>query len=281
MDKARIAVTGARGLLGATLMRTLVDPVALSADIRDSRAVEEEFASLGNISHVVHTAAKTDVAACERDPADAHLVNAIGTKNIVDAAKTCGAHMLYISTVSVFSGDKGNYREADIPQPINIHNKTKVEGEHEVREYEKGIVLRLNLIGIHTDGSRGKNFMEWLVDSLRAGKDINAFHDVMINPFSNWTVADYIQKIITQEPRERILHIASSDVCSKADIAEIAAARFPEYKGTLRRTSVDTIADGVRRPKEMWLNCDYTKSILEVMMPSIAAEIDTIFRHIS
>ena len=47
------------------------------------------------------------------------------------------------------------------------------------------MVLRLNLIGIHPDGSRGKNFLEWLLDDIHANKDLTLFADVCINPLSN------------------------------------------------------------------------------------------------
>ncbi len=279
MNNARIAITGSKGLLGSTLMRTLPNAVALTADIRDEKILMTEVRALGDISYIVHTAAKTNVAACERDPADAHLVNGVGTQNVVDAAHSIGVRVIYISTVSVFSGDAGNYREADQPDPINVHNTTKVEGERAVTTYDKGTILRLNLVGVHPDGSRGTNFMEWLIDSLKAGKDINAFDDVKINPLSNWTIADMIASMITRGVDERILHIGSSDVRSKADIVEMVARRFPDYRGTITRTSVDSIADGVKRPKEMWLNCDYTKQKLGIMMPTLETEIETIFKH--
>ena len=136
----------------------------------------------------------TDVGACEREPDTAYAVNAEGTGNVVNAARAAGARMLYISTASVFSGKEGDYRETDVPTPENIYNTSKAKGEGYVLAYDKGTVLRLNLIGVHSDGSRGKNFMEWLIDSVRADRDINAFADVMINPLSNWTIADCIKR---------------------------------------------------------------------------------------
>lgn len=276
MGDARVAVTGSRGLLGATLMRVLPDAVALTSDIRDSEALADEFSKIKGVTHIIHTAAKTDVGACERDPSDAYAVNEGGTKHIVDIARPHNLRMLFVSTVSVFSGNEGNYRETDTPESGNVHNTTKAAGETHVLAYERGTVLRLNLVGVHPQGSRGKNFMEWLINSVQSNKDIHAFTDVMINPLSNWTVVDYIQMIIDQKLDERILHIGSGDVRSKADIVQMVASRFPEYSGTITPASVDSIKDGVPRPKQMWLNCDYTKGVLGISMPSIESEIDKI-----
>lgn len=273
-----IAITGAGGLLGSTLMRTLLGAKTIQSDIRDADSLKDEITQSG-AKWIVHTAAKTNVAQCEKDPKEAFAVNGEGTKHVVDAAHAIGARVIYISTVSVFSGLSGDYRESDMPEPINVHNASKVKGEEYVRSYDGGVILRLNLIGVHPEGSRGTNFIEWLIDSIKAGKDLSLFEDVMINPLSNWTVAKMISHIITTGTSEKILHIASSDVRSKADIGEMLAKRFPDYRGKINHVSVDAIADGVKRPKEMWLNTDYTKEKLGLTMPTLDAEIKAIFRH--
>jgi dTDP-4-dehydrorhamnose reductase len=274
-----VIVTGSRGLLGATLMRVLPEAgfraVALTGDIRDAAAVAKQIAQAAP-AHVLHTAAMTDVAACERQPQQAFAVNGEGTKNIVAAARAAGAGILYISTASVFRGDHGDCREADTPDPINAYNQSKREGERHTLDYDGGMVLRLNLIGVHPDGSRGKNFFEWLLDDIRADKDMTLFADVCINPLSNWTISALIAKILARERLDKILHIGSRDVQSKAAIGEQESARISRYRGTMQAGSVDAIADGVFRPKQMWLNTDKAAALFGAM-PTAAQELDTIF----
>lgn len=273
-----VAISGQSGLLGSTLLRTPIPGhtnVALAADIRDAHAVLAEIQTC-KPEWIIHTAAMTDVAACENDPATAHTVNVDGTKNMVEAARAVGARLIYISTVSVFSGHEGNYAEDAEPEPVNVYNKTKREGELAVLAYEKGMVLRLNLIGVHPDGSRGKNFLEWLVDSARANKDLTLFNDQCINPLSNWTVAKLIKAIIEKDISENILHIGSSDTLSKTAIGKLVFARFLDYHGMVTEKSIDSIADGVTRPKQMWLNTVRAAGFFE-SMPTITQELDTIF----
>ena len=249
--------------------------VPLAGDIRDAAAVTKQIAQ-ATPAHVVHAAAMTYVAACERQPQDAFAVNGEGTKNVVAAARVAGAPVLYISTASVFRGDLGDYREEDVPEPTNAYNQSKREGERHTLDYEGGTVLRLNLIGIHPEGSRGKNFLEWLLDDFRANKDMTLFADVCINPLSNWTIAALIAKILARDDLGNILHIGSRDVKSKAAIGELARARLPDYRGTMQSGSVDAIADGIFRPKQMWLNTDKAAALLGPM-PTVAQELDTIF----
>jgi dTDP-4-dehydrorhamnose reductase len=260
-------------------MRVLPDAgfraIPLSGDIRDAAAVGKQIAEMSPV-YVVHAAAMTYVAACERQPQEAFTVNGEGTKNVVAAARAANAPILYISTASVFRGDHGDYREEDTPEPTNAYNQSKREGERHTLDYDRGTVLRLNLIGIHPDGSRGKNFFEWLLDGIRADKDMTLFADACINPLSNWTIAALIAKILTRDGLGKILHIGSRDVKSKAAIGELARARFPGYRGTVQPGSVDATADGVFRPKQMWLNTDKAAALLGPM-PTVAQELDTIF----
>jgi len=274
-----VVVTGSRGLLGATLMRVLPEAgfraVPLSGDIRDAAAVAKQIAQAAP-THVVHAAAMTYVAACMRQPQEAFAVNGEGTKNVVEAARAASARILYISTASVFRGDHGDCREDDAPEPTNAYNQSKREGERHTLDYDRGTVLRLNLIGIHPDGSRGKNFFEWLLEGFRANKDMTLFADACINPLSNWTIAALTAKILVRDGVGKILHIGSRDVKSKADIGELTRARFPGYRGAVRPGSVDAVADGVFRPKQMWLNTDKAVALLGPM-PTVAQELDTIF----
>ncbi|MFZ3043656.1 MAG: sugar nucleotide-binding protein [Minisyncoccia bacterium] len=274
-------ITGPRGLLGSTLLRVLTEAgheaIPYEGDIRDAGAVASAVAA-ANPAWVVHTAAIASVADCEKNPAEAHAVNGVGTKNVTNAARAVGARCIYISTVSVFSGHEGNYKESDAPEPINVYNTTKREGEIAALAYEKSMVLRLNLVGVHPNGSRGKSFLEWLIDSIRADKDLTLFDDQFMNPLSNWTVAALIKSIIEKDISEKIVHIGTSDALSKAAVGKLVLARFPEYRGTITEKSVDSIADGIVRPKQMWLNTDRAVALLGAM-PTIVQELDTVFRR--
>ena len=277
----KILITGITGLLGSALQEILkeegYDVYDIDVDITDGNAVKS-VASEGSMDWIIHTAAMTNVNQCEKEQTTCYDVNVEGAKNVRDLAKKLGAKLLYISTVSVFSGKEGNYKETDVPQPVNFYNHTKREGEKAVLEYEKSLVLRINLIGVHPNGSRGQNFFEWLLDSKKANKDIKLFSDVMINPLSNWTIAEFIGKIIEQNPEEKILHLGSSNVLSKTDIGKYVIKKLA-YQGKAEFVSVDS-QSGAERPKQMWLNCEYTCQKMGWRMPKLEFEIDKILSKI-
>lgn len=277
---ASVLVTGSRGLLGSTLVRVLGDAgffvYAFEGDITDNEALTSFVASCPSLDVVVHTAAMTDVNRCEKEPEPCTRVNVDGTRNVRDAAASRGARLIYVSTVSVFDGVKGNYREDDLPDPKNHYNVTKYQGEKIVAEYEKSLIVRINLIGIHPDGSRGKNFMEWLVDSVRGNTDMKLFTDVRINPLSNWTLAGIIRDLVVTWPEVRVLHLGSRTVLSKADIGRMVIAYFPGYTGKTEYVTGDSLSAAAFRPKEMWLNIDVAQGAVGLTMPSLEDEVSKI-----
>jgi len=282
MREQKILITGISGLLGSSLEKVLKEDghnvYDISIDISNSTAVKDYKNKKMKFDWIIHTAAVTDVDLCERNKVLCYKVNFEGTKNIRDLAKAIRARLIYISTASVFSGFEGNYKETDLPYPKNFYNLTKFLGEQVVLEYERGLVIRLNLIGIHPKGSRGQNFFEWLVDSIKTNKDIHLFSDVMINPLSNWTIAEFISKLIKIKPEEKILHLASKNILSKAEIGKLVIKKLGNYKGKAKFISIDSNDNSAPRPKQMWLNADYVQAKLGLEMPSLGSEIEKILK---
>ncbi len=280
----KIIITGSSGLLGSTLLQTLArtgaEVIVAPREITNEKTLKDFSEKIQKADFVIHTAAITDVNYCEEHEGECRNINVHATSLVRDMAKVMGAHLFYISTASVFSGFEGNYKETDTPNPSNIYNKTKLEGETAALEYENSTVLRINLIGIHPSGSRGKNFAEWLFDTIKLNKDIKLFDDVFINPLSNLTLAEIISKLVEINPKQKIIHLGSRKPLSKADIGKMFIGVFPGYSGKISIVSVDTLAGPVR-PKQMWLNVGLVEDVLEIEMPSLEVEVERILRSFS
>jgi len=124
----RALITGADGMVGSYIdfgIRTNHRSLDVTDLSEVMRICKEKKTKL-----IIHLAAETDVDLCERDTTHAYMVNAVGTYNMAFAAREVGAKFVYISTSSVFTGDKIEpYTEEDMPAPQNVYGHSKYLGE--------------------------------------------------------------------------------------------------------------------------------------------------------
>src|SRR6059058_4219882 len=100
----RIAITGARGLVGSALARHYPDATALThrdLDITDRNAVARVLRGFD----LVFNCAVIGVDDCESDPALARAVNVDGPANLAEVAK----RLVHFSTNYVFAGDEEKF----------------------------------------------------------------------------------------------------------------------------------------------------------------------------
>ncbi|MBI2676571.1 MAG: SDR family oxidoreductase [Candidatus Yanofskybacteria bacterium] len=291
-----ILITGASGMLGSKVSSVLAEKGFQILAVFDSN---EKFVPDGknvkkthlditgeinpnrfkNTHTIIHCAAITDVNFCELNKPFCREVNVAGTKNLINLAKSLNAQFIYISTPMVFSGRKGNYSENDETGPLNYYGKTKSQAEKAVLKYGKGLVVRVNPIGKRPLGAH-PSFMQWFMDTASSNRSFSLFTDVVINPVSTATLADFLSKIIDKF-KPGILHLGSRDRVNKAEIWEEVLELFPDYSGTVTRLSVDKTRDGkaASRPHEMWLNVDKAVG-LGYSLPSWKEEVRIVLNEI-
>lgn len=140
-QKNKILVTGANGLLGRELaVNRLFDFIGIGrkeCDITKISQVHNVFKNY-NPDIVLHLAAYTDVENAELKKKECYTTNVVGTANIAKFAK----FLIYMSTEYVFDGERGNYKEGDIPNPVNFYALTKLLGEFEAKMAKRHLIIR-------------------------------------------------------------------------------------------------------------------------------------------
>jgi dTDP-4-dehydrorhamnose reductase len=162
----RVLVTGAGGQVGQEVVARFSDSGAghevvgvthAELDVGDRDAVLQAITTLGPDS-VLHVGAWTAVDACEDDPERAYRVNAFGTRNVQEAARLVGAHLVYVSTDYVFDGTKdGPYVEWDATNPQSVYGRSKLGGEREVDP--GGAVVRTSWVCGYGGGNMVKTIL--------------------------------------------------------------------------------------------------------------------------
>lgn len=217
----RILITGGHGQLGRALQAGLTtdEVTALGhsdLDITDREHVSAAF-SRYDPEVVIHAAAWTDTAGCERDPERALHVNGEGAHIVAEACRASGARMLYVSTNEVFDGEKDEpYAEADSPNPINAYGRSKLEGERRVRAAlgDACIVRTSWLYGPGRD-----SFPEKILAAARQQNRLRLVTDEVSSP--TWTV-DLAQAIaaLAHAGAAGVYHLTNAGACSRKEWAE-------------------------------------------------------------
>lgn len=180
----KVLVTGVKGQLGFDLVNELKkrnhEPIGVDIeemDITDAGSVDSVIRA-ASPDAVIHCAAWTavDAAEDEANQEKVHLVNGVGTENIVSVCKALDIKMMYISTDYVFDGqgtepwqpDCKNYR------PLNVYGKTKLEGELAVSgQLSKYFIVRIAWVF----GKNGKNFIRTMLNLGQTHEELRVVND--------------------------------------------------------------------------------------------------------
>ena len=202
--QTKILVTGAKGQLGKKIIEMLSPNYALvltdsqEMDITDQISVNKVIGE-EQPDFIIHAAAYTRVDAAEENEEICRKVNALGTKNIAEAAKANDATVIYISTDYVFDGTKTTpYVETDIAKPLSVYGQTKYEGEEFVRNIcEKYFIIRTAWVfGELPEGHPGTNFVETMLRLAQEKDELNIVGDQIGSPTYTGDLVDIIEQII-------------------------------------------------------------------------------------
>jgi dTDP-4-dehydrorhamnose reductase len=283
----RILVTGASGLLGATLSPFLTaagyDIVRhgksmdsdVSCDLTDKGATHAMLEE-ARPNMVINLVALTNVDKCEESPHEAYLLNVRTMENLV-----AGLHghvdpfLIQISTDQVY--DSTGPSPEDKIRLTNTYALTKYAGELAAARMPSTI-LRTNFFG-HSALPGRKSFSDWLLDSLRNGDPITVFSDVVVNPLALETLSAMICHVVERRV-VGVFNLGSRGAMSKADFAFELARVYGLPTQNVRRGSVADMSLRAYRPRDMSMDCSRFQAAFDVELPTLQNEIRELKRSL-
>lgn len=171
----------------------------IEADIREPERLQE---AVQGVDLILHLAAQVAVTTSVLDPRTDFEINALGTFNLLEAARNSGQNpvVIYASTNKVYGDLDGvrvaegeqSYYYPDHPQgisesqPLDFHSPygcSKGTGDQYVRDYHRiyglpTVVFRQSCIyGTHQFGIEDQGWVAWFVIAAVTGKPITIFGD--------------------------------------------------------------------------------------------------------
>jgi dTDP-4-dehydrorhamnose reductase len=265
----RILVTGSNGLLGQKLVAALrqdpeVELVATSRgtdrtpqplgaryrslDITRPDEVDPVFDDV-RPEVVIHTAAMTNVDACELDPVACKLQNVEATGHLVRAAVTLGGHFIHLSTDFIFDGKNGPYAEDDTPAPLSVYGHSKLESERLVQEagLERWAIARTIIVYGFAQGLSRSNVVLWAKQALEKGSPINVVDDQWRMPTLAEDLADGCIRI-AKRGATGIYHLCGPDGMSILELVMRVGAFFKLDTSVVSAVKSDTLGQPAQRP---------------------------------
>jgi dTDP-4-dehydrorhamnose reductase len=250
----RVLVTGARGLLGAAIVREFSDDDLhaldhAQLDVGDHAAVQAVVAAT-RPDVVINCAAYNNVDAAEQDAETALRVNALGVLALARAAREAGAVLVHYSTDFVFDGEADRpYTEADRPNPRSVYGASKLLGDWFAEDAPRAYELRVeSLFGNPGAGGARRGSLALIVDRIREGAEVPVFVDRTVSPSYTDDVARATRAVLERKLAPGLYHCVNDGYALWADIAR-EAARLMGCTLRIKPLTLESVALVARRPK--------------------------------
>ena len=267
----KLLVTGASGFVGRYvcrkasgawqvlgLCRSCSEPIPGTAyqflDLTDLSAMARVFGDF-RPDAVIHLAAMSGLAACQRDPASSYNINVAVSRRIAELCAEAFIPCVFTSTDIVFDGCCPPYSETDPVTPINVYGEHKALAETAMlAAFPEVSVCRLSLV-FGMDG-------RWVRPDGRAmfeGVALKLFEDEYRTPIRAERLVDGLFLALEQSPG--ILHLGGGDRISRYDfglmIAEMHSLKSAHVV-SCRQKGMDL---GAPRPADVSLNIDKARAL--------------------
>lgn len=278
----RVLITGSNGLLGQKLvyycMEKKIPFLATSlGSNRNSKCNNNHYQSLDitnsdevnavltrfNPSHIINTAALTNVDKCEDDLDKCHDINVVGVENLLQFAQTHKCHLQQISTDFIFDGVKGNYSENDKPNPLSEYGKSKLLAEQKIgfSGYTNYSIVRTSVVYGNGENLSKSNIVLWAINELKKRNSLKIVNDQYRAPTYATDLAIGCMRILELN-KTGVFNLSGPVVLSMYEFV----LKIVEYMGVstdlIESISSEQLYQKASRPKDSGLDLSKSKQEL-------------------
>ena len=292
----KILITGSNGLLGQKIVAQAInhsisflatskgknrnskcpDANYCELDITNRMEVMESITAF-NPTHIIHTAAMTNVDQCELNAEACRLVNTQSVEYLFSAAKEVKAHFQLLSTDFVFDGEKGNYSEDDNVNPLSVYADSKVQAEKLLLtdNYTNWSIVRTIIVyGVGENLSR-TNIICWAKSALQKGETLTIVDDQFRSPTWADDLAWACLEIIRRNEKG-IFHISGPETMSIYALVQRIAAYYNLPIDNLKKSKSSDLNQPASRPPKTGFNLTKAKNRLGYFPKRIEETLDLI-----
>ncbi len=146
-------------------------------------------------------------------------VNSIFPHRLGEVAAKFGSRLICISTDCVFSGEKGNYTETDVPDALDLYGMSKNLGEVNSDEC---LTIRTSMFG--RELLTKHSLVEWLLG--HTGGVVSGYRKAIFSGFSTLKLSEILATVIRDHPKLAGIYHVSSDPITKYDLLRLIKSAY-------------------------------------------------------
>jgi UDP-glucose 4-epimerase len=277
---AKVAVTGGAGFIGSNLTRRLISEghevvvfddlstglisnvdqsncIFINASITDPKALQT---GLKDCQTIFHLAARGSVPRSIKNPVATHDVNATGTLNVLEVARSSGAHVIFSSSSSVYG------RNMQLPKdesmwlgPMTPYAASKLAAESYVQAYASAYKVPTTLLRFFNvfgprqrpDHEYAAVLPKWIWLAMQ-GEVIDVYGDGSAS--RDFTYVDTVLDIAMTAMNEKILtqgamNLAYGNRIFLSETIELLKKHFPDLKVNYMAERLGDVKESQNAPK--------------------------------
>lgn len=146
-------------------------------------------------------------------------INSIFPHRLAELTARYNSRLICISTDCVFSGEKGNYTETDVPDALDLYGMSKNLGE--VRS-DGCLTIRTSVFG--RELLTRHSLIEWFLGY--AGETVQGYTEAIFSGFTTLAFAEILGVVIRDHPELRGIYHVSSGPISKYDLLRLIRSAY-------------------------------------------------------
>ena len=287
----KLLVLGGSGLIGNALLKNSKNEFDILTtfyknhiSIKNVRSFQYSFPNdLNNLRELlekekpdvlVNTMGYSNIDFCELNKSDTEMLHVEVTEKICKLCENIGTKQIFLSSDYVFDGEKGNYSEDDVPNPVNYYGLSKLKAEQLILKNPINTVIRTSVI---YDWDYRARFFNSVIKNLQNNQEVNATTDVYNSVTFLDNLVESIFKVITLN-QNGIFHVVDSACVNRFEFAEMIAKIFRLDKNLIKTVSVqDEPKNIAKRPKNACLNNSKAKKELGLNFNTIEEGVSRVF----
>jgi dTDP-4-dehydrorhamnose reductase len=213
----KLVVTGGRGRLARAIGHLKPDACLYGRDrldIRDPEAIRRVIGK-EEPDAIINCAAMADVDGCERSPDLAFEINGEAPGLLAQICLAHAVRLIHVSTDYVFDGnDWDAYPTQAVTGPVQVYGQSKCAGEAAAIAFGAQIA-RASWLFDAEDGSFPDRLFTWATNGT-----VRMAQDQVSRPTSTRLAAFQLLSLLTDGPKEGIVHLGAGPKASRYDYAQ-------------------------------------------------------------